>query len=104
MQHHIEQCKKYNEAKIHRKYEIIIDDLNKENNQLKDKLAMELKARPASQTYVSDLIDKMITLRNNNHALEQSNTQLTLAINRLETKYEPMVASTSKNLQSQPEE
>ena len=37
---HFARCRKYNEAKIHRKYEIIIADLTKENADMKSKLSL----------------------------------------------------------------
>lgn len=61
---HFNRCRKYNEAKIHRKYEILIADLERENADLKMKIDLELQSRPSSQSYVSDLIDKMIALQN----------------------------------------
>ena len=56
----IRDCKKYNEAKIHRKYEILIADLRKRISFLEEKIKEEQRARSPSKRYVEDLLDKLI--------------------------------------------
>jgi len=52
----INRCKKYNEAKIHRKYEIIINDLQAEIKRLQDNLKLEQDARSPTKKHVSDIL------------------------------------------------
>lgn len=59
-------CKKYNEAKINRKYEIIIHDLQAEIKRLQDSLKLEQDARSPTKKHVSDILEKLVQLRAEN--------------------------------------
>jgi hypothetical protein len=72
----VERCKKYNEARIHRKYESTILILEQQNITLQRTLQLEREGVPSSQVYVSDLIDRMVELRNNNDRLRKQNESL----------------------------
>lgn len=56
-------CKKYNEAKINRKYEIVIHDLQAEIARLRHHLALEQQSRSPSKKHISDLLEKMVALK-----------------------------------------
>ena len=60
----ITDCKKYNEAKIHRKYEIRIADLEEEIKMLKEKVSYEQSARDPSKKYVENLVDQLVMYKN----------------------------------------
>lgn len=69
----ISLCKKYNEAKINRKYEIIITDLQSEIKRLQDNLKLEQDARSPTKKHVSDILEKLVTFKNQNEALQKEN-------------------------------
>lgn len=80
----INLCKKYNEAKINRKYEIIIHDLQAEIKRLQDNLKLEQDARSPTKKHVSDILEKLVQLRAENEALQKDNQELKDKIKSLE--------------------
>ena len=60
------QCKRYNEAKIHRKYEMKIASLERQIKILIDKVEAEHKARDPSKKYVEDLVHQLVLYKNEN--------------------------------------
>ncbi len=72
----INLCKKYNEAKINRKYEIIITDLQNEIKRLQDNLKLEQDARSPTKKHVSDILEKLVIFKNENEALQKENGEL----------------------------
>lgn len=66
-------CKKYNEAKINRKYEIVINDLQAEISRLSHNLTLEKQSRSPSKKHVSDLLEKMVAFKLENEALIREN-------------------------------
>ena len=49
----INRCKNYNEAKVNRKYEIVIKDLESEIRKLSQKLKLEQEARSPTKKHIS---------------------------------------------------
>jgi hypothetical protein len=66
-------CKKYNEAKINRKYEIVIHDLQAEIARLRHNLNLEQQSRSPSKKHVSDLLEKMVAFKLENEAFAKEN-------------------------------
>lgn len=64
---------------------------------------LELSARPSSQKYVSDLIDKMIELKNLNERLIRENEKLTNLVVNFEEKYEMVLTSKQESEPENPE-
>lgn len=80
----ISLCKKYNEAKINRKYEIIITDLQKEIKRLQDNLKLEQDARSPTKKHVSDILEKLVFFKNENELLQRDNDYLKTKVKELE--------------------
>lgn len=80
----INTCKKYNEAKINRKYEIVINDLQAEIAKLRHNLTLEQQSRSPSKKHISDLLEKMVTFKLENEALAKENHDLKSKIKLLE--------------------
>ena len=80
----INLCKKYNEAKINRKYQIIIHDLQAEIKRLQDNLKLEQDARSPTKKHVSDILEKLVQLRAENQGLHKNNQELKDKIKHLE--------------------
>ena len=59
----IERCKRYNEAKINRKYEMIITDLESEVRKLTQKLKIEQDARSPTKKHVTEILDQLVTYK-----------------------------------------
>jgi FtsZ-binding cell division protein ZapB len=72
----ISLCKKYNEAKINRKYEIIISDLQTEIKRLQDNLTLEQDARSPTKKHISDILEKLVFFKNENERLNRENGAL----------------------------
>ena len=70
----------------------MLNDLRQENSNLKAKIDLELSARPSSQKYVSDLIDRMVDLQNRNDSLERENHSLNALVKNYEQKYNPVLS------------
>lgn len=77
-------CKKYNEAKINRKYEIIINDLQAEIAKLRMSLNLEKQNRSPGKKHVSDLLEKMVAFKLDNEALLKENNELKAKVKLLE--------------------
>lgn len=80
----ISLCKRYNEAKINRKYEIIITDLQKEIKRLQDNLKLEQDARSPTKKHVSDILEKLVAFKNDKENLDKENLELRSRIKALE--------------------
>jgi hypothetical protein len=77
-------CKKYNEAKINRKYEIVINDLQTEIAKLRHNLSLEKESRSPSKKHVSDLLEKMVAFKLENESLVKENQDLRNRLKLLE--------------------
>lgn len=69
----IKKCKRFNEVKTYRKYEVIIRDLEIQNEQLAAKLKKEELMRSPTKEYIADLLNKIIELK---HHTEQLNLRI----------------------------
>ena len=96
----INLCKKYNEAKINRKYEIIINDLQAEIKRLQDNLKLEQDARSPTKKHVSDILEKLVFFKSENEQLQKDNKELHERIKGLEEQLQTQNAAINK-LQNQ---
>lgn len=58
------RCKRFNEVKTYRKYEVIMRDMELEIIRLKDKLQMEEQMKSPTKDYLSDILNKLVDYRN----------------------------------------
>lgn len=56
----INRCKRYNEAKINRKYEIVINDLQNEIKKLTNRLKIEQDSKSPTKKYITNLLDQLV--------------------------------------------
>lgn len=96
----INRCKKYNEAKINRKYEIIINDLQAEIKRLQESLKLQQDARSPTKKHVSDILEKLVQLRSDNEELQKDNQILKGKIKMLEDQIDTQTSALNK-IQSQ---
>lgn len=62
----INRCKTYNEAKVNRKYEIMVKDLEGEIRKLSQKLKLEQEARSPTKKHISEILDKLVSYKDEN--------------------------------------
>ena len=97
----ISRCKKYNEAKINRKYEIIIHDLQAEIRRLQENLKLEQDARSPTKKHISDILEKLVAFRTENQELQEENQKLREKIRGLEGEAEYQSGALLKMQQQQ---
>lgn len=98
--HEIKECKKYNEARIHRKYQIALKDFEKHIKYLDDQVKAERQARSPSKKFVEDLVNKLVKFKHENEDLKRENTLLKNKVEELTFRlgrYETNVIKTSEN-------
>lgn len=65
------KCKRFNEVKTYRKYEVIMRDMELEIVKLKDKLQMEEQMRTPTKEYLSDILNKLVEYKTDNERLQR---------------------------------
>lgn len=82
----IVKCKRFNEVKTYRKYEVIMRDMELEIMKLRDKLQMEEQMRSPTKEYLSDILNKLVEYKNDNERLkkELSDRDKTIACQHFE--------------------
>lgn len=76
----IKKCKRFNEVKTHRKYEVMIRDLEIQNEQLAAKLQKEQLMRSPTKDYMTELLQKIVELKRTVDQLKQQIADLNAAL------------------------
>lgn len=84
----IHECKKFNEAKVHRKYEVVIDEQQKKIHQLHSRLMEEQRVRSPSKKYIEELLNKLVEYKDLNKNLMLKNEELDFENSNLKRKLE----------------
>lgn len=84
----IYECKKFNQAKVHRKYEVVIDEQQKKIHQLHSRLMEQQRVRSPSKRYIEELLNQLVEYKDSNKNLILKNEELDSENSNLKKKLE----------------